>query len=43
MSLLRPTGCNCLCHDADGDTNIEGGCELCSDVHAEDEEETEHE
>lgn len=31
--VLLPTGCNCLCHDVDGDTNIEGGCERCEDVH----------
>lgn len=31
--VLLPTGCNCLCHDVDGDTNIEGGCEHCEAKH----------
>ena len=32
--FLNPTGCNCLCHDTDGDTNIEGGCEQCEELHS---------
>lgn len=31
--FLNPTGCNCLCHDVDGDSNIDGGCELCEEAH----------
>ena len=30
-----PSGCFCLCHDADGDTNTEGGCEDCTSIHEE--------
>lgn len=33
QASLCPSGCGCLCHDIDDDTNIEGGCEKCSKVH----------
>ena len=35
MSMLEPTGCRCLCHDVEGDTNIEGGCKVCEAIHLE--------
>lgn len=36
MSFLNPTGCRCVCHDSEGDS--EGGCELCNDIHVADDE-----
>lgn len=33
FNFFHPTGCGCLCHDGDGDANIEGGCKRCDDVH----------
>lgn len=36
-AFIFPSGCGCLCHDVEGDCNVEGGCEHCSEIHEESE------